>query len=370
MSDVTDPPKGRARGGHARAEALSPQDRTQIARRAALARWGDGTPPGDLPRETHSGILVIGDLEIPCAVLENGQRVFSARGLSRAIGSRTKSIKVRPGQEDVYADARQMPPFLAAPAIRPFIPNDLLLPVTNPIQYRIKRGGGTAFGYEASLLPKICGVILDAAKEGVFRKSQRQLVERAELLIRGLAHVGVIALVDEATGYQSDRDKDALQEILNLYIGQELAKWAKRFPDAFYEQMFRLKGWHFNPNSSQRPHAMARLTLDLVFDRIGPGLSNELKQRRKELLETTGRRRAKLHQAMTVDIGHPALQHHLSGLTFLGKSFADGDWNGFYAAVERVTPRYNRTLPLPLEPPDGHVEGNEGVEAITGEIVT
>jgi P63C domain len=178
------------------------------------------------------------------------------------------------------------------------------------------------------------------------------MVERAELLIRAFAHVGVIALVDEATGYQSERDKDALQEILNLYIGQELAKWAKRFPDAFYQEMFRLKGWAYNPNNSQRPHAMARLTIDLVFDRIGPGLSADLKKRRQELLEASGRKNAKLHQAMTQDIGHPALQHHLSGLIFLGKSFGDKDWGGFYAAVERVAPRYNRTMPLPLEPND------------------
>ncbi len=349
--DSREEPKGRARGGHARAEALTPQNRRDIARQAAKARWGT-EPPNELPRETHSGTLVIGDRHIPCSVLENGQRVFSARGLSRAMGSRTKSIKVRPGQEDVYADARQMPPFLAAPAVRALIPNDLLAPVMNPIQYRQKHGGGAAYGYEATLLPKICGVILDASKAGAFRKTQHHLVDRAELLIRGLAHVGVIALVDEATGYQTERDKEALQEILNLYIGQELAKWAKRFPDEFYAQMFRLKGWTYNPNNSQRPHAMARLTIDLVFDRIGPGLSADLKKRRQELLLAAGRKTAKLHQAMTADIGHPALQHHLSGLIFLGKSFADKDWVGFYTAVERVAPRYNRTLPLPLEASD------------------
>lgn len=106
-----------------------------------------------------------------------------------------------------------------------------------------------------------------------------------------------------------------------MYIGRELAKWAKRFPDEFYEQMFRLKGWQLNPNSSRRPHAMAQVTIDLVFDRIGPGLSADLKKRRQELLETSGRKSAKLHQVMTPDIGHPALQHHLSGLWRIDVAF-------------------------------------------------
>ena len=207
-------------------------------------------------------------------------------------------------------------------------------------------------GYEATLLPRICEVILDAAKAGRLRQGASPMVDTADLLLRGFARVGIIALIDEATGYQSVRDKEALQEILNLYVGRELAKWAKRFPDEFYEQMFRLKGWHFDPKSSKRPMAMANITIDLVFDRIGPGITSELRHRREELLESTGKRTAKLHQAMTPDIGHPALQHHLSGLTFLGKSFADRDWGGFYAAVERVAPRYNRTLPLPFDAHD------------------
>jgi hypothetical protein len=101
--------------------------------------------------------------------------------------------------------------------------------------------------------------------------------------------------------------------------------------------------------------AMANMTVDLVFDRIGPGLTKDLRVRREEILETTGKS-GKLHQVLTPDVGHPALQHHLSGLTFLGKAFADGDWDGFYRAVDRVAPRYNRTLSLPFPENDNLIE--------------
>ena len=92
------------------------------------------------------------------------------------------------------------------------------------------------------------------------RDNQKHIADQAYLLMRSLAHTGIIALVDEATGYQKVRDREALQKILDRYIAKELAKWAKRFPDEFYEQMFRLKGWKYNPASSKRPMQMARVT--------------------------------------------------------------------------------------------------------------
>lgn len=336
---MSDEPTGRAKGGHARADSLSPEQRAEIAKKAAKARWADHP---DLAQETHSGTLRIADKDLPVSVLADGTRVFSISGLIRAVGSRRKGG----GRSD--DGSFQLPPFLSTATVKPFIPEDLLPPLLNPIPFRAKKGG-IAVGYEATLLPRICEVILDSAKAGKVKPRAAMMVDTAEMLLRGFARVGIIALIDEATGYQHERDNEALQEILNLYIGRELAKWAKRFPDEFYEQMFRLKGWQFNPKSTRRPYAMARLTLDLVFDRIGPGLSADLKKRRQELLEASGMKNAKLHQVMTPDIGHPALQHHLSGLIFLGKSFADQDWAGFYAAVERVAPRYNRTIPFDFD---------------------
>jgi hypothetical protein len=47
------------------------------------------------------------------------------------------------------------------------------------------------------------------------------------------ARVGIIALVDEATGYQEVRDHEALQEILKRYISEELLVWVRTFPMEF-----------------------------------------------------------------------------------------------------------------------------------------
>ena len=47
-------------------------------------------------------------------------------------------------------------------------------------------------------------------------------------------------IVDEATGYQYDRARDALSTILEEFIAKELAQWVKTFPDEFYKKMYDL----------------------------------------------------------------------------------------------------------------------------------
>jgi hypothetical protein len=81
-------------------------------------------------------------------------------------------------------------------------------------------------------------------------------------LVRAFAKVGIVALVDEATGYQYDREKDALQKILEQYISPELLPWEKRFPDEFYREIFKLKGWDFTVNGiNKRPSIIGKWTM-------------------------------------------------------------------------------------------------------------
>ena len=48
--------------------------------------------------------------------------------------------------------------------------------------------------------------------------------------MRGLARVGIIALVDEATGFQRIREERALATILEKFIAKEIQPWAMTFP--------------------------------------------------------------------------------------------------------------------------------------------
>src|SRR5437879_4065564 len=106
-----------ALGGKARAKNLSPDERRAIAQAAAEARWDKvAEQAGDvrLPRATHSGELKIGSMAIPCAVLENGTRVITQRGMFVALGMNKNPSK---GQTAI----ENRPGFLSANNLTPFI---------------------------------------------------------------------------------------------------------------------------------------------------------------------------------------------------------------------------------------------------------
>jgi hypothetical protein len=210
--------------------------------------------------------------------------------------------------------------------------------INSPVEYKPLHGGRSAFGYEASLLPEICEVILDADKAGKLKNKAYAKV--AEVLIRGFARVGIVALIDEATGYQEIRDKKALQAILDAYLNKELAAWAKRFPDEFYKEIFRLKGWNWS--FLKRPSYVGKLTKDLVYERITPGLLEELEKRNPK--DDKGNRKGRHHQLMTDEVGHPALAQHLYAV--IGLMRASTTWEGFYRLLQRSFGKKYEQLPL------------------------
>jgi P63C domain len=113
-----------------------------------------------------------------------------------------------------------------------------------PLVYQ--SGANIAYGFEAQLLPQICDVWLKARDANALTKIQMPVAQRVDILMRGLAHVGIIALVDEATGYQNVRARTALEEILEAFVAKEFRKWAKRFPDDFYKEICRLRNWKYD----------------------------------------------------------------------------------------------------------------------------
>lgn len=293
-----------SKGGEARAKSLTAVRRKEIARNAVMSRWvkkydkvyravAEGKP------------LIIGDLEISCAVLEDGTRVLSRRGVENALGMKNKGKKVGAGK---------LPTFLDFNALKPFITADLAVPASNPIIYLLERGG-YAFGIKAEILPKICAVWMDANKTGKLNETQKRIAERAETLIKGFAEVGIIALVDEATGYQDLRARNELQKILAAYIAPELLPWTSRFPVEFYKQLFKVYGWDFTPLSVKKPKAVGKLTETLIYKKLPDGVLEEL--RNKNPRNDSGNRNHKHHQFLSEEIGNPHLEKQILKVTTL-----------------------------------------------------
>jgi len=276
--------------------------------------------------------LIIGDIEIQCYVLEDETRVLSQRGLQQGIGMSTSAQRRLSGLIQRLASQGAELSVLSAR-------------IQNPIEFQPPRGGRTAFGYEATILADICEAVLAAREAGLLQKQQEHIADRCEILMRGFARVGIIALVDEATGYQEVRAREALEEILRSFISAELLKWVKTFPDEFYRQMFRLRDWQYYQFSIKRPSVAGRITNDIIYERLAPGVLDEL--RRITPKDVKGRRKHRYFQRLTADIGHPALREHIASVIVLMK--VSNSWRRFYAMLNRALPKWGSTLPMALD---------------------
>lgn len=327
-----------SKGGKARAAKLSPEEKKLQARRAAAARWA-----ADIPQATHEGLLSIGPAQLSAAVLPNGKRLLVQATVMRSIG-RHRSPKAGTG---VLSTADGLPFFLQAKVLEPFI-TDELREASTPIFY-LDKSGIKAVGYDAKMLPMVAETYLnyrDALKADnkPVPKQYEHIITSCDLLTRGLARVGIIALVDEATGYQADRARDALARILEEFVAKELQKWVSTFSIDYYEQLFRLWNVPYDPYkpTMKRPQFFGTLTNNIVYDRLAPGVLEELRKRNPVHAET-GRRASKHFQHLTTDVGHPKLKEHIAAVTALMR--ASSSKEGFMKLLDKALPKFK---PAPL----------------------
>lgn len=329
---------GRAKGGHARANRLTPERRSEIARAAGIARQAKSA--GSVEKASHGSSdhpLKIGNVEIPCYVLEDGRRVLSLGGMVKALGMSIGGTSGRQGDR-LYQ-------FATSKILSPHVHNDLVSRMENPIRFQAPTGGTPATGYEATILPDLCEAVLAAREARALRTDQLHIAKQCEILVRGLARVGIIALVDEVTGYQHDRAKDALTKILEAFIAKELQPYITTFPGDFYSEMFRLRGLDYPSTSVKRPQYFGVLTNDVVYKRLAPGVLNELKKVTPRT--ESGRPKAKYFQSLTGNTGYPKLREHLGSVVTMMK--LSNDWHDFMMKLDRFHPRYGETLQIPFD---------------------
>ena len=325
---------GRARGGRARMAQLNRDQRRLQAKKAAAVRWS-----GDIKQATHGSTdspLRIGSVEIACYVLEDGRRVLQQTGLLRSLHLSHGGSYSKGGD--------RLAKFASQGRLKPFVGKELIDRTERPIRFKTPTGS-LAYGYEATVLAELCEAVLAARSEGMLQKQQEHVAKQAEILVRGFARIGIIALVDEATGYQRDREKDALAKILEAWVAKEIQGWVQTFPREFYEHMFRLRGLEFSPDSVRRPQYFGHLTNDIVYKRLEAGVLKELK--RVTPRNDAGRPTAKYNQSLTRNVGYPKLKEHLGAVVAFMK--ISKTWRGFLDLLDQHYPRKGDTPRLPMD---------------------
>lgn len=277
----------------------------------------------------YEGELDLNGLKIPCYVLEDGRRVLSTTGMQNVLGlddpndrSGTKLVKI-----------------LSSKAISDCIPNGYLS--VKDKSFPCFKGNRRIMAYEATILPDICEIMLNARDCALSKKTslgvnQQTVINRCDIIVRALAKVGIIALVDEATGYQEDKNraKDELQKFLNQFLTEEASKWVKTFNDSFFEMIYKMRGWDWE-NIHKRPAVVGQWINDIVYKRLGPGVLEELKVRNPK--NEKGYKPEKDHQFLSEDLGKPKLKEHLAAIEALGRA-SDYNWDKFKEMLDKALP--------------------------------
>jgi hypothetical protein len=270
---------GASKGGKARANVLTAEQRSTIAREAVRARWikagklkdiapvirktsrvrraEEASTPPALPFSTFRGKLQIGDIQLECHVLNDGGRVFTQGEMVRALTGGT--------------DSSNLARYLRA---NPLSEKDFS---GGPIRFQIPGNPQLAVGSEATLLIEICEAYLEARDQGTLRPSQRKMAKQAEIIVRSCAKIGIVALVDEATGYQKVRARNALQIKLQAFIADDLQDWARMFPEDFWIELARLEGVRYSPRT--RPLRWGKYVMLFVYDAIDGDIGKELRKK-------------------------------------------------------------------------------------------
>jgi hypothetical protein len=332
MNDAT----GKAAGGAARAEALTPERRREIALAGVEAKKARA----NMVRITHTGNLNLGGFQLPCYVTAKGERLLSGRGLQEAlrlVDEEAPASGQKPGS--------RVDRFLTAKWSKSLIYKNKLPDHFSPV--RCLYEGKQISGYRAEVLADVCEAMLEARDLGLLTTTRRlAIAKQCEILMRGFMRVGIIALVDEATGYQRDRTRDALAQILEAYVAKELQPYIRTFDAAYYEHMFRLRGLPYPPAKAQyRPAYFGHLTNDIIYRRLAPGVLTALKEEAKKEQKKT-----KLFQHLTAGFGRQELLKHLG--TVIGFMKISKDWPDFMQKLNIVSTRYGETMALDLDEKD------------------
>jgi hypothetical protein len=285
---------------------LSKEERSEIARRGAQARWQ--TPAADadssLPRATHQGKMQVGSLDLDCYVLEDGRRLFHKRGMARA-------LDMKSGGGNVFLRA------MRRKGLGSELDQKLVEDLENPILFKALTPD-PGHGYEADVLVDVCKAIVRANEAGKLTGSQTNLAVQAQILLNAFAKVGVTALIDEATGFQEIRKPDALRILVQQYIEKEKREWEKQFPDDYYDELNRIYGSRKRTMTANGA-VIAKFTRTYVYHPLENGAVLEELDRINPKIDAKGTRKARFHQHLTQGYGIEKLKRQVQEVLTLMK---------------------------------------------------
>lgn len=239
---------GRAMGGLAAAEKMSPEERSARARKGSTARWG--------LKATHKGsFLEAFGIDVECYVLNDVDKtaVISQRGMGSALA--------------LGEGGRALPRFAEGKKVADALGLEIIEKLSKPLIFKGDIPGvkappvGDVHGYDVTLLIDICKALVMAAARGELLRSQAKIVAQANIILAASAKAGIQGLVYALAGY--DRTKEEVIEAYKMYVREEAREYEREFSPELYEHWYRLYG--LTQPERGRPWEFRYLTIDHIY---------------------------------------------------------------------------------------------------------
>ena len=304
-----------AKGGFARAKNLTPEKRSEIARKAVNSRWDrrkalspeSQKDAATLPVAKYKGVLRLMDREIPCYVLEDEQRVIGRVATTEML----TGIKGQ-GDFESYIRSRNLQDFIHVKDISERMVS-FRLPEVDQLRVEVK-------GLPHDVLLDVCRGFMKALEASdrpnptiKLTPRQREIAMQAGLFLAACSEIGLMALIDEATGFQYDRARDALEVKLKAYLEDEMRKWERTFPDELWLEFARLTGW--SKSVTQRPKYWGHLVNELVYEYMDSDVAQWLRENAPK-----PRHGQNYHQWLSSQYGLKKLVEHIWKLIGMAKT--------------------------------------------------
>jgi len=278
---------------------------------------------------SHKWEIDLWGFKIPCYVLEDWTRVLSARWMQEA-------LKMVDEKEDwKQLSGTRLNRYLWQKSLQRFIYKEKWEDHFQPIECYL--WDSKINWYEATVLIDICDAFLEARKHISLSTRQEIISEQCEILVRSFAKIGLIALIDEATWYQ--KQKDEYQKTFALYIAEEMRPWVKTFKDEYYEELYRLLDWDWEKFVSWKknhPQVIWKITNELIYYKLPRGILDKLQEINPKDLK--GNRKNKHFQFLTENIWYRELIELIWQIIFLAKMYKRWEYKKFKAHFDSMKP--------------------------------
>jgi len=305
--------EGRAKGGMARAEVLTPVRRKEIAIRAATARWG--------AKATHRGNFrdEFG-IDVDCYVLDDPGKtaVISQRGMGAALG--------------MGVSGSRLPMFVNSKRMLPYVGQELREKLQNPLVFQAPSAGGNSpppskvNGYDVTILIDICKAVVAAETDG--KRVNPAVIKQAHIVLNASAKAGIKGLVYALAGYDAARQE--VIDAFKVYVREEAREYEKEFPDQLYAEWYRL--YQLPKPQKNKPWKFKNLTIEHVYEPLAKS-NGKIYELAQALGASSSERWKKLHQFLS-EIGVKALRTQL-GQT-LGIAQVSDTAEQYEAHIQRV----------------------------------